>query len=281
MGPVHLTVRDAAAVSRFYVDAVGLEPLTSPPDAVRLGAGGRELVVLHHEPDAPVPPRRSPGLYHLAILLPSREDLGRWLLHYHTAGGRLDGASDHLVSEALYLSDPEGNGIEVYRDRPADDWPREPNGSVRMASDPLDLESLIEAGNAAPWTGIPAATRMGHVHLRVSDIGAAEAFYVGLLGFEERARFRDAALFLAAGDYHHHVGLNTWTSAGAPPPPPGAAGLREFIVVLQDRAARDRIVERARAAGVAVDERADGVTLVDPSANHLVLAVAASGPLRR
>ena len=194
-------------------------------------AGGDEpLVVLHGDPAAPPRPARSTGLFHMAFLLPERLDLAHALLRLAERGWPLTGASDHLVSEALYLSDPDGIGIEIYRDRPREEWSVE-DGQVRMATLPLDLDDVARAAQGPAPPRAPEGTRMGHVHLNVADLGTAEAFYAGELGFDVTARNYPGALFLAAGGYHHHIGANTWRGEGAPPPPPGAVGLRRFTIV--------------------------------------------------
>lgn len=276
MGAVHLTVRDLEGSLGFYQQRLGLTVRDRQPGTVRLGVGEADLVVLHGRPDAPRL-RGTTGLYHFAILLPSRGELARMLAHFLATRMHLQGAADHLVSEALYLTDPEGNGIEVYRDRPREQWPLE-DGGVRMATDPLDLDDLLgEGASAPPWPGLPAGSRIGHVHLRVSRLDEAARFYSDVLGFGRTARLGDSALFLSAGGYHHHLGLNTWAGEGAPPPPPGAAGLDHFEVALPDQAERQRVVARARAAGAAVEDTEEGPSLRDPSSNRLVLSVARSG----
>jgi catechol 2,3-dioxygenase len=222
IGHVTLTVRDIDSVAAFYETAIGLRPLASDGGVRRLGAGGRVLVELRADPGArPVDPREA-GLFHTAFLLPARADLGAWLVHAAGARVPLQGASDHLVSEAIYLADPEGNGIEVYVDRPREDWPHE-GGRIRMATEPLDLNALA-AGARAPWTGAPEGTVVGHVHLQVGDVPAAEAFYQGRLGFDLVTHYPGAAFF-ANGGYHHHLAANVWNSRGAGKRSEGAAGL--------------------------------------------------------
>jgi catechol 2,3-dioxygenase len=219
--------------------------------------------------------------------VPSRLDLSFALLRLAISGWPLDGASDHLVSEALYLSDPDGNGIEIYRDRPRDQW-RMDGPSVAMATLPLDLDGVLRELPAAVLesarrggpidalpsqlqTTLPAGTAVGHVHLQVADLRATEEFYSGVLGFDVMQRSYPGALFVSAGGYHHHLGLNTWHSRGAPAPAAGAVGLRSFEVRLGDQAAHDDVLARVEAAGVAY-ERLPGATLVrDPSGNTVEL----------
>jgi catechol 2,3-dioxygenase len=235
VGQVSLTVRDLDRSVPFYRDVLGFTE-TGPTEgaassAIALGApGGRGLIELHENTNAVPRPRRSTGLYHFAILVPSRAALGRSLQRLSEKRYPLTGASDHLVSEALYLDDPDGLGIEIYRDRPRAEWPAR-NGQLVMATDPLDLQGVFdEPGAETPWTGLEAGTVIGHVHLHVPHLDTAEQFYCGRIGFEPTVRGYPGALFVAAGGYHHHLGLNTWTGIGAPPPPEQAVGLRSFTI---------------------------------------------------
>lgn len=278
VGAVRLTVADLDRARAFYEDVVGLRALEPSEEAVRLGSDGAgPLIELVGSPGAVPRPRGTAGLFHLAILLPSRLELARALRRVATAGWRLAGASDHLVSEALYLSDPEGNGIEIYRDRPREEWPYR-DGKLRMATLPLDLDGLLAdapAGDADAGS-MPPAARIGHVHLNVGDLGAAETFYGGVLGLEVTVRDYPGALFLSAGGYHHHVGLNTWAGEGAPPPPPGALGLRWFEVVLPRPGELDALDQRMVAAGVDVEREGGALRVADPSGNGLLLRSRAS-----
>ena len=231
IGQVSLTVRDLARSLRFYRDVLGFVEAGGPGAASTvLGPpGGRVLIELHEQRDAIAKPRRSSGLFHFAILVPSRAALGRSLRRLSEMRWPLSGAADHLVSEALYLDDPDGLGIEIYRDRPRDSW-RIVDGEMAMATDPLDLQAIHdEPGAETPWGGLEAGTIMGHVHLHVPHLDAAEALYCGRIGFEPMLRRYPGALFVAAGGYHHHLGLNTWAGIGAPPPS-NAVGLRSFTI---------------------------------------------------
>ncbi len=207
--------------------------------------------------------------------MPSRVDLAFALARIAEAGTALDGASDHLVSEALYLSDPDGNGIEIYRDRPREEW-RYRDGALEMATLPLDLDSLLGAlrGTTERQPKAPLGTRMGHVHLQVADLGEAERFYSGVLGFDVTVRGYPGALFVSAGGYHHHLGLNTWHSAGSPPAPRGAIGLRSFEIVLPTSRELDRVLDRARAHGLDVETGTDGSHVNDPFGNRVLLRAA-------
>src|SRR5437763_6143256 len=228
IGSVHLTVAGLDSQRAFYERVLGLEVLESEGQTVRLGPpDGPVILELTGNPDAPRRPHGTTGLFHFAVLVPSRADLGQALRRVAEAGWRFTGASDHLVSEALYLNDPEGNGIEIYRDRPREEW-RRTNGEIEMATIPLDLEGVLSELPADAETdngGMPAGTHLGHVHLQVADIPSAEDFYEGTLGFDVTVRSYPGALFVSAGGYHHHIGLNTWNSAGGSAPPPGSRGL--------------------------------------------------------
>ena len=274
LGDVVLTVADLDAQAAFYRDAIGLREIRRATDSVELGApgDGAPLVTLIARPDAPPRPPRTTGLFHLALLVPSRADLARALNRVTGAGSRFTGASDHLVSEALYLDDPEGNGIEIYRDRPREEWTYTPSG-LEMATLPLDLEGVLASAPAADaGNGMAPGTRIGHVHLQVASIPAAERFYTGALGFEPTARGYPGALFVSAGGYHHHVGLNIWGSEGAPAPPAGSRGLRHFTVVLPSDVALARTLASASDAGLDIGVDDDGRTVVvDPSGNRAVL----------
>ena len=232
IGRVSLTIRDVDRSLAFYRDVLGFEDVKREGHTALLApANGKVLIELHEQRDAIAKPRRSTGLYHFAILVPSRVALGRSLRRLVDKRYPLTGASDHLVSEALYLDDPDGLGIEIYRDRPRDSWRRSPSGELAMATDPLDLQAIHdEPGADAPWTGLDAGTVMGHVHLHVPHLDTAESLYCDRIGFEPVVRSYPGALFVSAGGYHHHLGLNTWTGVGAPPPPENAVGLRSFTI---------------------------------------------------
>lgn len=271
LGAARLRVADLDALTAFYERVVGLRVLERAGDLVRLGAGadGSATVALEllGRPHAPRRPAYSSGLFHNAFLVPSRAELARALRRIAGAGWRLTGASDHLVSEAIYLRDPEGNGIEVYRDRPREDWPLE-GGGIRMASDPLDLDDILaelDAGEPEPGPGdVAAGTRLGHVHLQSGALDAGGRFYEHALGLDVMVRWLPGALFLAAGGYHHHVGLNEWETRGAPAPPPDALGLERFEVVLPRAEECRRAADRLAAAGFPPEEAGDGRLVHDP-----------------
>ncbi|MDQ3855683.1 MAG: VOC family protein [Chloroflexota bacterium] len=276
VGLVSLTVADLERSVGFYTEALGFEALEQDGAVAVLGTATSPLLLLVAHAGARPWPQGAysfTGLYHFAILLPTRAGLGRWLRHWLDLGYPLPGQGDHLVSEALYLSDPDGNGIEIYRDRPRGEW-RWIGGQVQMATDPVDIRGLLTEAEAAgePWTGLPEGTRIGHVHLQVGDIAQARDFYHEILGFDIVAQM-PSALFVSAGGYHHHIGMNTWHSRGASPAPSGTAGLRCFTLELPSEEARADVIGRLDGHGIAYTREA-GLTIVrDPSQNAILLQV--------
>ena len=272
MGAVHLTVADLGRSIRYYEEQIGLEVVARDDGVATLGTGGRGLLVLTELPGAP-PARGHTGLYHFALLVPERDDLARWLAHAARDRVTLVGLSDHFVSEALYLRDPDHHGIEIYADRPRELW----DGAVdKMGTDPLDIDSLLgvlDDPATAEWEALPAGTIVGHTHLQVASIPDTLAFYRDRLEFEEMVTFGTQATFLSAGGYHHHLGGNTWNSLGAGPPPEGAAALERATIVLPDVAERDRLAGKVADAGQEPQVREDGVEVRDPSGNAIVLSV--------
>lgn len=227
IGRVALTVNDLDAVSAFYKDVIGLALISRGGDTALLGAADLPLIELRQDKTARRRPNE-PGLFHTAFLLPSRRDLGLWIRHIREIDVQLDGASDHLVSEALYLHDPEGNGIEVYVDRPRSDWVRH-GDEIEMASEPLDLSDLVKV--QGEWTGAPRGTVIGHVHLRVGDVETADAFMTGPLGLTRTARLPSAGWY-GSGEYHHHLAANVWQSRGAERCSPDSTGLAEIELLV-------------------------------------------------
>jgi catechol 2,3-dioxygenase len=239
-GPVHigsvtLRARNMAALAAYYERSIGLQRVAETAERITLGSGGVGYLHLLATPDATPEPQGSAGLFHTAFLLPSRADLGVWFKAAHERDVQFDGASDHGVSDAFYLTDPEGNGIEVYSDRPPESWKRPAGGKpfeVLMTSLPMDVAGVVAAGAKLPArAGLPDAAAIGHVHLKVGDIAQAEAFYGQVLGLD-RTYGRPGAAFLSAGGYHHHIATNTWSSAGAGRRAVNSAGLAtvEFVV---------------------------------------------------
>jgi catechol 2,3-dioxygenase len=272
LGSVRLNAGDQQSLAGFYEQTVGLKQVDRNGVAALGTDAGRPIVELAPAPDAPPRPAGTTGLFHLAILVPSRLELARALRRVSESGWRLTGASDHLVSEALYLRDPEGNGIEIYRDRPREDW-RQVDGEIAMDTLPLDLEGVLEelARDDSPPGAMSPGARLGHVHLNVADLPSSEAFYSGALGLDVTVRGYPGALFISAGGYHHHVGLNTWMGEGASPPPPGARGLDRFEMVLPSAADVDAAERRLADSGVDATRSEEGVTAVDPSGNRVLL----------
>ncbi len=276
IGLVSVAVANLNNSLKYYTLALGFTVLEQQEKTATLGVPGTPLLFLTEETGAkPFPHDRYgyTGLYHFAILVPSRAALGRWLRHWITSGLPFPGQGDHLVSEAFYITDPDGNGIEVYRDRPREEWPYI-NGQLQMAADPIDIQGVLGEAEreGKPWEGMPVGTRLGHMHLQVGDIPKAEAFYHDVLGFDIMARM-PSALFVSAGGYHHHIGMNTWHSRGAGPAPAGIAGLRCFTIELPSEEARSAVLDRVRAAGYTSTEAGNIVTVQDPWRNTIFLTI--------
>jgi catechol 2,3-dioxygenase len=281
IGTVHLTVASLDGARAFYERVIGLRSAEQPDGSVLLGGAAELSPLLSLVGDSAASSRnpRDTGLFHFAILLPTRRDLAVALVRLAQGGWRLDGASDHLVSEALYLTDPEGNGIEIYHDRDRSHWRRDADGQLEMATLALDLDDLLAELETAPLdpatdATMPVGTRIGHVHLQVAELAEIERFYAGVLGFDVMVRGYPGALFVAAGGYHHHIGLNTWNSRGGSRPFPGSVGLRAYEVRLGDADAVEQALARVQAAGIATEVGPGGATMVrDPSGNGVLLTV--------
>ena len=270
-GSVRLAVRELERSLAYYQQRIGLRLHSVESNTAQLGVGETVLLELVEQAGARPVARGCTGLYHFALLTPSRAALARVLNHLLATQTPIDGASDHGVSEALYLADPDGHGIEIYRDRPRREWPFV-KGSLGMTTDPLDARGLLSADRStAPWDGIDPATRIGHVHLHVADLAAAEHFYVDLLGMELMQRFGGQAAFVSAGGYHHHLGFNTWAGVGAPPAPEHAARLLSFTLSVPAADTLAALVEQLQAGGVAVRATPGGWSVDDPSSNRLML----------
>lgn len=265
IGRVRLRVSDLGRSLAFHEEVLGLVAGEPDDGVVPVGpAGGEPVLEIQERRGARPAPQRATGLYHAAIRLPSRRDLAHALARARNARWPLRGLSDHAVSEAIYLADPDGIGFELYADRPEAEWPR-PGGELRMTTDPLDVHGLLAQADGDPVPpAAPPGTRVGHVHLRVSDLAAAESFYARVLGFHVTTRAYPGALFLAAGDYHHHVAVNVWAGRGVPGATPDAAGLVWFEVLMPPGAALDDVRARLEAAGIAVNPADEGILVVDP-----------------
>lgn len=274
LGRIRLQVADLGRSLAYYEDVLGLRTLASGARHAALGPqDGRTVILeLHEQPGASPPPRRGRlGLFHFAILLPDRPALGRFVTHL-AARGEPAGASDHLVSEALYLNDPDGHGIEVYADRPRASW-RSRERELLMDTRPLDLKSLVAAAGGQPWDGMPPGTILGHMHLHVGDLSEAAAFYHTALGFDAVVWSYPGALFLSAGGYHHHLGLNTWAGPGATPPQPDDARLLEWTILVPDGAQAEAAARSLASAGYDVTPSGSGWLAPDPWGTVLRIGV--------
>lgn len=271
IGATALAVRDLDLVTNYYRGLLGLTELERTADTVRLGAGGVPFLTLEHRPDFKPDDPRSAGLYHNAFLMPTRLDLARWIVHIIKHRIPVSGASDHDVSEAIYLDDPEGNGVEVYSDRPRERWRRD-GDTIFQKTDPLDIDAILAEIDPATaiYTGAPEGLRVGHIHLYVGDVGKAEAFYSGILGLDV-VRRRGGATFMSSGGYHHHVGANTWRSPGAGVRDPERAGLSWFAFEAADDKTHDAFVARLKAAGVPTHDTEGGLEFADPWGNRVRL----------
>ncbi len=274
LGRVSLQVSDLARSVAYYERVLGMRAVEQEPGIATLGAHGDDLPLIELRERAgarPVPRRGRLGLYHFAILLPDRPSLGRFVRHLATIG-EYAGMSDHYVSEAVYLTDPAGLGIEVYADRPRSGW-RHEHRQLVMATEPLDVQSLVASGGNTPWRGMPTGTRMGHVHLFVDDLARAEAFYHHGLGFTKMVWSYPGALFMAAGGYHHHLGTNTW-AASAPRAEDGDARLLEWMIEMPSAVDVQEAARSLEAASHVVEWSAGRAIIRDPWGTALRLDVA-------
>jgi catechol 2,3-dioxygenase len=268
IGTVGLIARDLDLLTNYYRDLLGLIVMERTGKIARLGIGGMTLLEIEHRPDALPDDPATAGLYHTAFLMPTRQDHARWIMHIARHRVPITGASDHGVSEAFYLDDPEGNGIEVYNDRPRERWTWQ-DGLVVMQTKQLDIEAILqEIGPevdraSATYPAAPEGLRVGHIHLRVGSVEQAEAFYRGPIGLELTRR-RGGATFMSSGGYHHHVGANVWHSDGAGPRDTNRAGLAWFSMELAEPGAIDTISAKLRAANAPVEAGPGGVETADP-----------------
>jgi catechol 2,3-dioxygenase len=270
---VHLLVINFRKSLTFYREVLGFQLLAQSEQKAVLTADGTTPLLTIEQPDTVVPRQpRTTGLYHFALLLPRRSELAKALRHLIQIGYPLQGASDHLVSEAVYLADPDGNGIEIYADRPSSDWAWE-HGQVAMDTKPIDAEHLLAETSGEIWNGLPAETVMGHIHLQVSNLKEAEQFYCKGLGFNLVNKYGRQALFISTNGYHHHIGLNTWNSEGSPAPAKNSAGLKHFSLILPSEDERQQIIEQLKHMDAFLIEE-DGKTMTrDPSGNEIQLLV--------
>jgi catechol 2,3-dioxygenase len=273
VGHVKIKVEQLKRSLPFYKEILGFDILEQTASTAKLTTDGKTSILSLEQPKNVTPKQgRTTGLYHFAILLPDQSDLANIVVHLVNKGIRF-GSSDHLVSEALYLHDPDGNEIEIYIDRNPSEWNW--NGDeVAMAVDPLNFENLLTL--ATPdntWRKMPAETVMGHIHLHVSELNKTEEFYVKGLGMDVVNRFGVQALFLSYGKYHHHVGVNTWNGVGAPAPSDNSVGLESFTLIFDNEETRKQAVTNLKQIGAEVVEKDNHFITFDPSGNAIELAV--------
>jgi catechol 2,3-dioxygenase len=273
IGLVTLRVAQLERSLRFYHGILGFQPIEQAPGRVVLGTQDNQPILEVIEvPGAGPNPIRATGLYHVAIVLPTRPDLGRMLLRLAEANVEI-GHGDHVVSEALYISDPDENGLELYQDRPRSTW-RWERGTLVMGTEAVDLRSLAEDSvHAEAWDVVPAGTRVGHIHLKVGNIPAARRFYSDILGFDVMVQM-PTALFVSAGGYHHHIGMNIWHSQGAAPTPVTMAGLQSYAIAIPTPEALQEVKARLVANNVSfTEEQPDLIRVNDPWQNTILLKV--------
>ncbi|WP_240377950.1 VOC family protein [Bacillus piscicola] len=270
---VRIKVSNLERSLTYYQEMIGFSILEQTETTAKLTADGKTNILSLEQPAEPSPKQpNTTGLYHFAILLPHRSDLANIVQHFIEKNVRL-GSSDHLVSEALYLTDPDGNVMEVYTDRDPASWQWN-NGEVAMTVDPLDFRDLLsEVKQEESWQGLPAGTIMGHIHLHVSELQQTEEFYTKGLGFEVVNRFGDQALFISTGSYHHHIALNTWMGIGAPAPAKNSVGLEFYTLILPNEKSREKVAENLEKIGASVTEEKGTFITSDPSGNRIHLKV--------
>lgn len=273
LGTVALKVSNIERSIAFYEKVIGLQAINVTDHKASLSANGKDILLELEEVSEQYEGshRGHTGLYHFALLLPTRKALGNILKHFVQLNIGV-GQADHLVSEALYLSDPDHNGIEIYRDRPRSQWQYDSNNTVKMATDPIDWEGILAEADDRPFTALDENTVMGHIHLHVSDLNVAYRYYCELLGFSLESDWSaNGALFIGAGGYHHHIGLNIWNGRGGTPLPANATGIKEYSIYLRDAEERETIVQRLKQAGHHVEARGEHYYTIDPFGIGIVL----------
>jgi catechol 2,3-dioxygenase len=267
---VELTIRDLDRSISFYTQVMGFHLREQNSQSAELGTETTTLIRLFENPQANIS-RSTTGLYHFAILVPHRQILARALKNIIETQTPVQGFADHGVSEAIYLTDPDSNGIEIYWDRPRQEWPFK-NDELQMITDPLKVENLLAELNGdrgGEQTTLPADTTIGHMHLHVRNIPEAVSFYRDVLGLNLIQRYGPSAAFLAAGDYHHHIGINTWAGVGAPLPPDDAVGLRSFTITLPKSDDLKNLEQNIRKTSTEMTHTVSGFSVQDPSGNHI------------
>ncbi|PAE08521.1 hypothetical protein CHI12_05895 [Terribacillus saccharophilus] len=262
IGQVKLRVADLAQSVAYYTKVIGLHIIEEEQEKVSLGTGNKILLYLEEGQNLQRMPDRHAGLYHFALLLPTRADLAD-VVKFYVLNRVPFGASDHGVSEAIYLNDPDGNGIEIYADKPDKGW-KWIDGEIQMTTDPLDGDSLLKEASEEEWNGLPDGTVMGHIHLYMRHLGEAAAFYNNVLGFQAVVSSYPGALFVSTGSYHHHIGLNTWHGANAPSVNPDEAGMEWFTIVFPDEENLQAAIKRAESVGLPIKLEMNSYTLIDP-----------------
>ncbi|RST57570.1 VOC family protein [Siminovitchia terrae] len=273
IGTVTLTVQNIKRMLAFYIDVLGFRVYEQGQKKVSLTADGKTVLLkLEEDKGAKLRPPHTTGLYHIAFLLPERADLADVIKHLAEIRYPLQGASDHDVSEALYLADPEGNGLEIYADRDAASWEWKKD-QVFMTTKPLDIDDLLMDASGTGWNGMPSGTLIGHIHLQVSDLEDAKRFYCDGISFDPVLQYGSQALFISWHKYHHHIGLNTWNSAGAGPPEEKSTGLKHFTIFFSDEAKRRKAVARLEKLNAWIIEENGAIITKDPSGIYLILEV--------
>ncbi|RSL29896.1 VOC family protein, partial [Salibacterium salarium] len=270
IGQVTLNISDLAQSLDFYQNKLGFQVIKRTSTVAHLSVDGRNsLLVLEEVENAVAKPQQTTGLYHFAILVPNRLSLALALRKLLEIGYPLQGAADHDFSEAVYLSDPDGNGVEIYRDRDRSEWKYDDHGYVYAPTVPLDAEGLLQEAEGGQWNGMPVGTVIGHIHLHVGQLEATETFYIQGLGFDPTVYIGNHALFVAAGGYHHHVGLNIWAGKGAPEPPENAVGLKEYTLILAGQKDLENAALRLENIKASFEYENNTITTRDPSGNRI------------
>ena len=274
IGKVHYNVSNLDRATYFFEEALGMKVISKSDQTVTLGTIASEPLLLLYRVNNPPPRKKTTGLYHVAIRLPNREDLARLIFHLVNNQVELEGIADHGVSEALYLTGPDEMGIELTCDRDYEEWPIDEEGQLDMGTEELDIDDLMMTikGKNKKWTGLPGGTTIGHIHLGVAELEKTAEFYSSL-GFDLTQTYGDQALFFASGEYHHHIGANTWHSAGASPLTADTAGLRSFEVVFPDQKSKDQITNELNQAGWETQKVEEDLILVDPNGIQVRLVV--------